>query len=353
MRSGRPKELCRTVVSEFTGWVAIAVGVGMLLAAPNTIPAEPADDPPPTNCIALVTPSVEGMPGNVGDTANAVRELMASYLRGPSRKVVVLEAKLPSLAAEEAKQKGCQPLLISSVHRKSRGGHGFMKALSQAAGAASWNLPYGSSPASNVARAGTAAGLQTVASIAQATKAKDEISFKYQLQSADGQVQFGPRTDRRTANTDGEDLLTPVVAHAAEAIVAQNAAMQAAPAGSVRESGVADDPSTRAVQFLDHLKTCTPYTFKYPHPLVPSFTGQNIIQGKKGDKCQVTYLMPNNLKMECEHSPATIRRMTSEAAYKKARSDEFGFSFFSGTEDPASRECHLFQAGKVLSLGGQ
>lgn len=172
-------------------------------------------------CIAVFSPAVEGVPGSAADAAKGVGDLIASYLQGPTMKAVVLEAKLPSLAAEEAQQKGCEPLLITSVHRKSGGGHGFMKALGQAAGTASWNLPYGGSAASSVARAGTAAGLQTVSSLAQSTKAKDELSFEYRLQSADGKVQFGPRTDKRTAKTDGEDLLTPVVEHAAETIVTQ------------------------------------------------------------------------------------------------------------------------------------
>ena len=184
-----------------------------------------ADPPKQVACIGIVTSTVEGVPGNAADVGNGARDLMASYLEGPSIKVVALEAKLPSLAAEEAKQKGCEPLLLTSVRRKSGGRPGFMQALSQAAGTASWSLPSGSSPASTIARAGAATGLQTVASLAQSTKAKDEISLEYQLQSADGHVLFGPRTEHQTAKSDGEDLLTPVVARAAEAI-ARNAAPQ-------------------------------------------------------------------------------------------------------------------------------
>ncbi len=295
------------------------------------------------------------------DAAKGLADLMASYLQGPSTKAVVLEAKLPSLAAEEAKQKGCEPLLIASLHRKT-GSHGFMKALSQAAGSASWNLPYGGSTASSVARAGTAAGLQTVSSMAQSTKARDEISLEYSLQSADGQVQFGPRTERQKAKADGEDLLTPVVMRAAEAIISSaNSRMASSAPGVPNDSSPmvkpassssvsnkeADDAfSAGAVQYLDHLKTCTPYTWKYPSPLAPaSLAGsysQNIIRGKKGNTCQVSYLMPNNLRMECEHSAGTIKSMTSEAAYKAARAGEFSFSFGSNSDDTVvKRECHL------------
>jgi hypothetical protein len=55
--------------------------------------------------------------------------------------------------------------------------------------------------------------------MAQSTKAKDELSLEYRLQSPDGKVQLGPETEKRTAKTDGEDLLTPAVLRAAETIV--------------------------------------------------------------------------------------------------------------------------------------
>ena len=170
-------------------------------------------------CIAIMAPTLEGVPGNAADAANGVRDLIASYLQGPTIKVVVLEAKLPTLAAEEAKQKGCDSLLITTVRRKSSS-RTFLKALGQAAGTSSYSLPYGSSSiGSTIARAGTTAGLQTASSVAQSTKAKDELSLEYRLQAPDGTVQFGPKTEKRAAKTDGEDLLTPVVTRAAEAIV--------------------------------------------------------------------------------------------------------------------------------------
>lgn len=172
-----------------------------------------------TACIAVMAPTLEGVPGNAVDAANGVRDLIASYLQGPGIKAITLEAKLPSLAAAEAGQKGCGSLLITSVRRKSSN-RKLLKALGQAAGSSSYSLPYGgSSVGSTMARAGTTAGLQTASSMAQSTRAKDELSLEYRLQSADGKVQFGPKTEKRTAKTDGEDLLTPTVTRAAEAIV--------------------------------------------------------------------------------------------------------------------------------------
>ena len=187
-----------------------------------------ADDPAAAqkagaDCIAIVAPTVQGMSGSAVDAASGLRDLIARYLNGPSLKVVSLDALLPSQAAGEAKQKGCEPLLFVTLTRKS-GGRGLAKALGSAAGASSWRVPYGGSAASAAAHAGAAGGLQAASSIAQSTKAKDEVRLEYRLESAGGQVQFGPRTETRSATADGEDLLTPVVMRAAEAIVSRKTA---------------------------------------------------------------------------------------------------------------------------------
>lgn len=206
---------------------ALLTASGVLMAAIGS-PAlassgAPRTGPTPTNCIAIAMPAVQGVPGSATDAASGLRELMVSYLTGPSIKVVSIEARLPSQAVEEAQQKGCEPLLFLSLTRKA-GGKGFVKALGQAAGSSAWYLPGGGSVASATARAAAAAGLQTASSLASSTRAKDEVQLEYRLQSADGHVEFGPKTEHQKATTDGEDLLTPVVTRAAEAIVTRKGA---------------------------------------------------------------------------------------------------------------------------------
>lgn len=170
-------------------------------------------------CIAIVTPTLEGTIGSAAETANQIRELMASYLKGPSIKVVLLEAKLPSQAAEEAKQKDCQPILISSMTRKPGNNHGLMKALGRGAAASSWSIPYGGSTGGALAHAGTAGGLQAASALAEQTKAKDEVRLEYKLISSGGETLFGPKTEQQVAKSDGEDLVTPLVTRAAQAIL--------------------------------------------------------------------------------------------------------------------------------------
>lgn len=87
-------------------------------------------------------------------------------------------------------------------------------------------------------------------------------------------------------------------------------------AASVR---AADYPYAAAIQFLDHMKTCTPYSFTYLMPDA-DFTVQNIIKGERSGKCQVTYFMADKSKLECELSAETIKLMTSDTQYKALRS---------------------------------
>jgi hypothetical protein len=203
----------------------IGSGLAVLLAAsPHFASAAGREaDAPRASCIAIVMPTVQGIPGNAEEAASGVRDLIMKYLTGPSVKLVALESRLPSQAADEAKAKGCEPVLYAGVTRKTGGGR-FAKALGQAAGNSAWFLPGGSTAASAAARAGAAAGLQTASSLAASTKAKDAMRLEYRLQSSAGQVEFGPKTESQTASADGEDLLTPIVMRAAEALVTRGAA---------------------------------------------------------------------------------------------------------------------------------
>ena len=54
---------------------------------------------PPPPCIAIANPVVQGTPGNSADVSAGVRDLILSYLSGPSIRAFALETKLPSQAA--------------------------------------------------------------------------------------------------------------------------------------------------------------------------------------------------------------------------------------------------------------
>ena len=60
---------------------------------------------------------------------------------------------------------------------------------------------------------------QAAYNYAVTVKNKDEVTLGYRLESGDGKVLL-EKTDKRKAKSDGEDLLTPLVQQAAEAIAA-------------------------------------------------------------------------------------------------------------------------------------
>jgi hypothetical protein len=162
---------------------------------------------------------VQGVEGSATDVGNAVRDLLASYLNGPSIQVLSLEARLPSPAIEEARQKQCGYFLTTTLTRKQAGGGAFAKALGQGLGSAAWSIPAGN-VGSAVARSAAVGGAQAVSTLATSTKAKDELRIEYTLSSADGAALSGPKSEKAKAKIDREDLLTPLIERVATDVAA-------------------------------------------------------------------------------------------------------------------------------------
>lgn len=179
-----------------------------------------AQESPAKTCIAIVLPSVQGVEASATEVSGGVRDLLASYLNGPSIQVLPLEARLPSQAIEEARQKPCGYFLTATLTRKHGGGGALAKALGQSAGTASLYLPGGATVGSAVARSAVIGGAQAVSTIAWSTKAKDEMRLEYTLSASDGSPRGGTRTQRAKASVDREDLLTPLAERAAADIAA-------------------------------------------------------------------------------------------------------------------------------------
>jgi hypothetical protein len=56
--------------------------------------------------------------------------------------------------------------------------------------------------------------------MAETTKAKDEVTLEYRFGTLDAALRATSRTEKAKAKNDGEDLLTPLVEKASEAIAA-------------------------------------------------------------------------------------------------------------------------------------
>jgi len=184
----------------------ILIALGLLA---QDKPSPPADAP----CVAIVLPSVEGVDDST-TVAMSVRSLFQSYLTGPSLRSIALDSKLASQANQEAIQKQCTKVLTVSMTRKA-GGNGKSKVATaaQAAGSAAGYIPGG-----GIAVAGAAAGAQAIGSLAFNTRAKDEVRIEYRVTSVDGAQILAPKTDSRKAQSNGEDIVTPLVERASNAI---------------------------------------------------------------------------------------------------------------------------------------
>jgi hypothetical protein len=196
----------------------------ILAAAQAAIPPPPetqvAPAPAASTCIAIMLPSAKGIDGDATAAGATVRELIAAFLRGPSIGIVLLESRLAAHAMEEAREKSCGRILTAAIERKRGGGGLLGRIVGQAGTTAAWSIP-GGTAASAIARGATVAAAQATAEIAASTKARDEMRLTFTLTAQDGRVELGPKTQKAKAANDGEDLVTPLVQSAAEAIAAK------------------------------------------------------------------------------------------------------------------------------------
>jgi hypothetical protein len=65
--------------------------------------------------------------GNTETAITAVRETFTSFLAGPSLGVTPLEARLASQAREEAKQKSCPYILLTTIKHQRKQDRGLLR----------------------------------------------------------------------------------------------------------------------------------------------------------------------------------------------------------------------------------
>jgi hypothetical protein len=175
--------------------------------------------PAASACVALTIPSVQGVDGSATGFATAVRDLFASYLKGPSIRTVSLESRLPSQAVLEARGQDCGHMLLVSVERKRGGGGSMGRILGQATGAAVTRAPIYGGVTGAVASGATWAGGEAIYRFASEIRAKDELELSYRVGPPATVERAKAVTAKAKAKTDGEDLLTPLVERAATGIV--------------------------------------------------------------------------------------------------------------------------------------
>jgi len=164
--------------------------------------------------IGIVQPKVSMAGADSAQAAAAVRNIVAQYLQGPTIEVALLGSRLPSQYLIEARQAECDFVLATTLtHRsgsKATAGRNVLGALSN-------YTPY--VPGGDYAKTAIAtAVLQTAQDFASSIRARDEMQLGVKLHAADTGTLVIEKSTKRKANSDGEDLLTPLAEGVAETV---------------------------------------------------------------------------------------------------------------------------------------
>jgi hypothetical protein len=203
-----------------------ANSAGMKVNAPSTQGALAVGPKQPgmvrVGVVATKATAAEGMDSNA--LAEAVRNTLINYLRGPAVEIVALDARVPMQVEAEARQKECDYVVYTTAtHKKGGGGGfgGFMKKAAPVMGSVPIGGIAGSAGGATAAHATTTA-VYTAAHVAGSVKSKDELTLEYTLQKAGSAVASNKL--KAKANSDGEDIISRLVEQAATAVLTQAAA---------------------------------------------------------------------------------------------------------------------------------
>jgi len=157
-------------------------------------------------------------PGNVGEGMNpqqlalAVQNTLMENLKASNIEAIPIEGSGGIQA--EAQQKECDYLVFASVSHM-KGGGGFGSFMNSAAGKVASNVGYGSGTAAVVATNAVVA-----ATVAQNIKAKDEMTLDVRLERPGATTSTFAQQYKGKAKSAGEDMITPLVQQAAQAVLA-------------------------------------------------------------------------------------------------------------------------------------
>ena len=158
---------------------------------------------------------------SAAELAGAIQNTLAEYLKSPNVELVALEAKLPSAIDAEAKSKECDYVIYASVsHKKGGGGGGmFGKMLGNVASSTISRVGYGSgNVAGQVAGQVASTAVYTASAMSANIKSKDEITLEIKVNSTGGAAVLAKQFKQK-AKGDGDDIITPIIEQAAQAIL--------------------------------------------------------------------------------------------------------------------------------------
>ncbi|HQU82457.1 MAG TPA: hypothetical protein PKY59_05005 [Pyrinomonadaceae bacterium] len=189
------------------------------------------DAAPKPDAVPTVSPTVRiGVPLPKGQFSEGVdgammsagiRDLVSQYLQGSNIELVPLEAKLASALADEAKEKNCNYVLNIAVTQKKggSGGFGMFKKIAPVLASATPLAGLGGSIAGQVAGSVAQGAIYSAANMSSTTKSKDTFTLEYSLVPTTGGAAKASNSLKAKANSDGEDVISPMIEKVAEAIL--------------------------------------------------------------------------------------------------------------------------------------
>lgn len=165
--------------------------------------------------IGIANPGADmGKDFSMEDTPLAIRNTLSVALTDEKVETVFLESALPD---KEAKQKDCDYIFYSKVTRKKGGGGMFGSMLPMLGAVGAGMIPGVGGIIGSVA----ASTILTATTISGGFKSKDEVGFEYSFTTVSGTSIIATTTSKLKAKKDGEDVLTPQIRQAAEAVSAK------------------------------------------------------------------------------------------------------------------------------------
>ena len=155
----------------------------------------------------------EGM--NAQELAGAIQNTLGEYLKGSKVELVPLESKLASAMEAEAKEKNCAFVLYTTISHK-KGGSGGFGMFKTIAPVLSSVVPM-AGMAGAIAGSAASSAIYTAAGATSNVKSKDELTLDIKLQN--GSTVALTKQYKAKAKSGGEDLISPMIEQAAQAII--------------------------------------------------------------------------------------------------------------------------------------
>ena len=208
--------------------------------------------------IGIVSPKATLVDVSGTEAADAVQNTFYELMKSGTVDVVAIEARLPIQVAPEAKQKGIQYILYSTLTQKrtKSGGGMFGKMTSRVANTVSRNIPYGSDTGERIARDVATEALITASSMANTIKAKDELTLEYKLVSAADSKTLVSNSLTEKAKENGEDIITKMIETAANEVLTKVAGNSTAsmPAAAKSETPKPASSKSTPTEFVPFAK---------------------------------------------------------------------------------------------------